>query len=161
MNDRKWSVEDEETPVGADFILFIQNSSGVQKLGVISTFPSAQIMSTRQKQTDNAGATLFTSPQGEVVGATESENQMITSRIGILKKFRVDPNSNASTINSIFTVRINGVDTTLTLTFAGGSTTAQEIALDVAVAVGDKISITLTGGDGFVDYLSSLEVEWG
>lgn len=79
--------------------------------------------------------------------ATEAPTEIVIPCNGDLKKLFVKVGTGIA--SRTFTVRINEVDTTLTATVTGtSSTTGSDVAHTVAVSAGDRVSIVRTGDAG-------------
>ncbi len=115
----------------------------------------------------NSGASItdgnsnFLSVTGhKAVDPSEGDVQIVAPRAGTLRDFFVNVGINSLNGNMVLTVRINGVDTSITVTFGSTETGEQSDTTNTAtVAAGDLLSIevdTTAASAG-----SALDVRWG
>ncbi len=98
--------------------------------------------------TDNGGtayAPLACGAGGSSYSATESDAQQVCAAAGTIKNLYValsiDPGTNPDAYT--FTLRVNGVDTTLTCTIVADNTTGNDTAHSVSVSPGDLLSMSM------------------
>jgi hypothetical protein len=99
--------------------------------------------------TSTANTTQFESVVGEhnAPTATEAEAEVVFRTAGTLSKLGVRLSTNGITGNTVFTVRKNGADTGMTVTFGSSVTGYQEdLTNTVSVSAGDKICLKSVPG---------------
>lgn len=100
------------------------------------------------KFSDDGGAQDATRYMGAYIGTGgSSENYktiLLAPEAGILKNLRVRLEANVGGTGQtiVFTVRINGVDTDITVSIATGSKTGSDVAHTAVVAAGDEVTIS-------------------
>jgi len=107
------------------------------------------VMAAGGSGTSTANTTQFIPPVGEhnAPTATEAEAEIVIRTAGTLSRLGVRLTSNGITGNTVFTVRKNGADTGITVTFGSSATGIQEdLTNTVSVAAGDKICIKSVPG---------------
>jgi hypothetical protein len=83
---------------------------------------------------------------------TEANRQFKSPIAGTLRNLYSYTGDNGRSTDTIYTVRINGVDTGITVTVAGGATGVfEDTTHEVSVAVGDLISLSAVTGTGTGD----------
>lgn len=115
-----------------------------------STFNSkasgdSTVFSSNQNTSQGAGTTTYWAIIGGATPTNEAERQIIMPCAGTLKSFYVRNRTAQSTGGSlVFTVRKNGADTAITVTFVnadGAATTKSDTTNTVSVAAGDLINV--------------------
>lgn len=95
----------------------------------------------------DAGVTSYVCPYSSADFATEANTGIMVAKAFTLTELRTKVSTNGITANTVITVRKNGSDTTSTVTYTSGSTTAQnDTTHTVAFAVGDILTISIVGG---------------
>lgn len=99
--------------------------------------------------TVTGGTTFYMQPNERSGSGTEGlKSQIISPVAGKLKDLYVALDAAPGAGNSlVVTVRINGVDTTITCTISDTDTTGSDIAHEEALAVGDLVSIKRVASD--------------
>lgn len=100
-----------------------------------------------------SGSTSYYPPAGVMSAVTEALAQIAApvSGDGSYLYGRVSANASASTATMV--LRVNGVDTAVTYTIAGGATgTFTDTSNSVAVAAGDLLSIQGSGSNGTITF---------
>ena len=106
------------------------------------------------------GQTEFFQTNSSPPTPVEADAQVLAPRAGNLKRLVISPLTNDLDAGCVVTVRINGVDTLMTVTVPTLSTAIEVDTRDVAVAANDLISIrgVAAGAAGSVDARCTLEV---
>lgn len=95
----------------------------------------------------DAGVTSYICPYSSADFATEANTGIMVANAFTLTQLRTKVSTNGITANTIITVRKNASDTTSTVTYTSGDTTAQnDTTHTVSFAVGDIITISVVGG---------------
>lgn len=96
--------------------------------------------------TNNTTATRFLNQAGSNVTAASNEDGSINIQgwTGILTALYFRFGTALAAANTTITVRINGVDTALTLTVNSGTQTGSITGLAIAVAAGDRVTVSIT-----------------
>lgn len=80
---------------------------------------------------------------------------------GTIKNLYIFALTGPTATTNAFTIRLNGVDTTLTATLAVAGTTASDLVHSFAVVAGDQISckiVTAGGGSGAHNVNLTMEI---
>lgn len=118
----------------------VNTDIGAFGIGVLFGAPAATVST----------STYYSCPGNFGSGATTEVGYTKIFRVpcaGTLKNLYVKT-ENAPTNNTVFTVRVNSVDSALTCTVAGATQTASDTTHTVAVSAGDYITFKLVGGTG-------------
>lgn len=98
-----------------------------------------------------AGLTVYFPVSGQTAGltSTEANVQHRIKKAGTLKNLCISSTSNTRTTDTVFTMRVNGVDTALTCPVVGSTFGFDEDTTHtVSVAVDDLIDFRVTSGSG-------------
>lgn len=107
--------------------------------------------------------TRFLTPgYGDVTAQTTTTQQVVPTD-GVLRNFRVKQNSPSGNGNSsVYTVRVNGVATSIVVTLASTAMEGSDVVNTAAVSAGDKVDVRVTKavtiGSSPTDIAASLEV---
>jgi len=97
-----------------------------------------------------------------IANSTEVLTNIPIAKAGTLQNFRVWVGTNTLDIATVFTVRINGVDTGITLTFAATGIGEQtDLVNTAAIVAGDDltVSVVTAAGTGIMDGINySIEL---
>ena len=89
--------------------------------------------------TDNAGATHYSTPFGQITG-TLGEGGLLFGAAGTFRNMRVLTEAPGMGTHWDFTLRVNGVSTTLTCEVADLATVGIDVAHAVHINAGDRVN---------------------
>lgn len=90
----------------------------------------------------------------------ENNARVVATRDGYFQRMRVRHNDTAGNGNDIvYTLRVNGVDTALSVTLASTSTTAQNNGTKVQISSGDLITLGVTKASGVSSSPTNVNVQ--
>lgn len=108
-----------------------------------------------------ANATSYLLPGGGVAAQSANELKITVPRAGILRNLYISQRvaSGTAGITDVYTVRINGIDKTITCTL-DNATTGSDTTHHEAVSIADLVSISLVSNDASdasADVVATLE----
>lgn len=131
--------------------------------GVLSSLVSSRAILTGGASAGSGDGTFAPVMHRAAGNATEVQVQSVAPFAFTAKNLRAILNSNqTATQNTVLTLRKNGVNTALTITFvaaAAAGTVYTDLVNTVAIAAGDKLSWVMNTGGGLnsVPFTASLE----